>query len=106
MPKSLKILTALAFAGLLSACSTELSPEIQANIERNKAGEATGLTKQAAVELLDQDKVKEIGVTHSGWTLLTLTDGTTVANKAEEIGYPEELLKMCKNCSNVTQWIE
>jgi hypothetical protein len=64
------------------------------------------LTKQAAIDLLDQGKVAEIGVSHSGWTILTLTDGTYASNKAEEIGYPEELLKICKNCSDVSQWIE
>jgi hypothetical protein len=64
------------------------------------------INKEAAIELLDQGKVTEIGVTHSGWTILTLRDGTHVSNKAEEIGYPEELLKICKSCSNVSQWIE
>jgi hypothetical protein len=40
MPQLAKILTSLTLVGLLSACSTELSPDLQANIEKNKAGPA------------------------------------------------------------------
>lgn len=35
MSKRSKIFISLALTGLLSACSTEMSPELQANIEKN-----------------------------------------------------------------------
>lgn len=64
------------------------------------------VTEQEALNLLNQGNVTEIGVSHSGWTILTLRDGRHVRNRAEIIGYPGELLKNCKDCSNVAQWIE
>jgi hypothetical protein len=65
-----------------------------------------GVTEVEALELLNAGKVTEIGVSHSGWTTLTLSDGSYVQNRAEIIGYPAELLSKCASCDNVIQWIE
>lgn len=64
------------------------------------------LTADEAIQLLNDGKVTEIGVSHSGYTILTLEDGSAVGNKAAVIGDPEELLKKCSNCSDVSTWIE
>lgn len=64
------------------------------------------ISKAVALELLNAGEVTEIGVTHSGWTTMTLNDGSYVQNLADVIGYPAELLEGCSNCENIIQWIE
>lgn len=64
------------------------------------------ISKSEAIDLLNAGEVTEIGVSHSGWTTLTLLDGNYVGNRAEIIGYPRELLANCLECAHVSQWIE
>lgn len=67
---------------------------------------AQKVTKDEAIALLNEGQVSAIGVSHSGWTILTLVDGKHVHNRAKKIGYPAQLLEACAECSNVGQWIE
>lgn len=76
---------------LVSACSDLYTPTV---------------SKSEAIELLSAGEVTEIGVSHSGWTIMTLADGNYVRNRADIIGYPWELLATCMECAQVSQWIE
>lgn len=69
-------------------------------------GPVANVTREEAIELLNAGRVSAIGVSHSGWTSLSLDDGEIRQNKAEVIGYPDSLLAECADCSNVAQWIE
>ncbi|KNG93200.1 hypothetical protein ATO11_12120 [Pseudaestuariivita atlantica] len=75
----------------LTACSTTQSRHV---------------TRAEALELMNTGKVTEIGVTHSGETILTLRDGSFVSNHVDVIGYPRQLLAECAACEDVTHWIE
>ena len=66
----------------------------------------SNLSKDEAVRLLNEGQVTEMGVTHGGWNILTLKDGTFVGGRAVVIGYPDELLDLCAECSYVVQWME
>lgn len=60
------------------------------------------ITRSEAVELLTSGEVSKIGVSHSGWTYLTLRDGSYRQNRAAKIGSPNQLLDQCSDCSNVS----
>jgi len=64
------------------------------------------IDRTQAIELLNSGQVARIAVSHSGWTALTLQDGSTVIGKAKSIGYPKQLLSNCSDCQNVSVWIE
>lgn len=70
------------------------------------SAERDDLKRSEAIELLNAGVVMSIGVSASGWTILTLKDGRYRQNKATVVGYPKELLAACVDCSNVSRWIE
>ena len=59
-----------------------------------------------ALELLNSGQVVGIGVSHDGWVVMSLEDGSFRTNKAEVLGYPRELLAECGDCSEVSVWLE
>jgi PBP1b-binding outer membrane lipoprotein LpoB len=70
------------------------------------ANTAESITRDEAIQLLNEGKVTAMLTTHSGWVILTLTDNTARANKVEIIGSAKQLLEECVDCSDVRVWIE
>ena len=59
-----------------------------------------------ALELLNSGQVVGIGVSHDGWVVMSLEDGSFRTNRAEVLGYPRELLAGCGDCAEVSVWLE
>ena len=89
--KKLYVVMLLIVGITLASCSRQTTPTI---------------SRTEAINLMNEGKVTEIGVTHTGWTILTLEDGTFVQNSADVIGFPGDLLSNCLNCENTSRWIE